>query len=89
MFGRKPVLPIDINEKQTKADIPDLDKQCNMEEVVSKLTVERLCVFKKVKENICKAQSKQKRLYDQKHAIPMAFEVCILCMQTVDYLYYY
>ena len=39
MFGRKPVLAIDINKKQTKADIPDLDKQCNME-VVGKLTVE-------------------------------------------------
>ena len=38
MFGRKPVLPIDINEKQTKPDILDLDKQCNMEEAVGKFT---------------------------------------------------
>ena len=88
MFGCKSVLPIYINEKQVKPDTPDLDKQCNMEEAVSKLTVERLCVFKEVKENIGKTQSKQKRLYDQKDAIPITFEVCILCMHTVDYLYY-
>ena len=89
MFGRKPVLPIDINEKLTKPNISNLDKQCNMDEAVSKLTVEQLGVFKEVKENIGKAQNKQKRIYNQKHAIPIAFEVYNLCMQTVDCLYYY
>ena len=47
-------MPIDVNEKMTKPDIPDLDKQCNMEEAVSELTEERLCVFNEVKENIGK-----------------------------------
>ena len=59
-----------------------------MEEAVSKLTVKQLGIFKEVKENIGKAQSKQ-RIYNQKHAIPIAFEVCNLCMQTVDCLYCY
>ena len=81
MFGCKSVLPICINEKQAKPDIPDLYKQCNMEEAVSKLTVERLCVFKEVKENIGKTQSKQKCFTTKRMPFPLylwyAFCVCI------------
>ena len=81
MFGCKSVLPIYINEKQAKPDTPDLDKQCNMEEAVSKLTVEQLCVFKEVKENIGKTQSKKKGFMTKKMPFPLhlryAFCVCI------------
>ena len=84
MFGCKPVLPIDINEQIYQI----YRSSVTWKKLLVKL-MERLGVFKEVKENIGKAQSKQKRIYSQKHAIPIAFEVSNLCMQTVDCLYYY
>ena len=73
MFGRKPVLPIDLNDKQPR---PDLDVSVDMQEAIDTFTTERLHVFKEVKENVKKGQIKQKEQYDRKHATLVTFEVC-------------
>ena len=62
MFGRKPVLPVDLDDKQPR---PDLD-----------VSFDTLHVFKEVKENVKKAQIKLKEQYDRKHATFVTFEVC-------------
>ena len=66
MFGRKPVLLVDLDDKQLR---PDLDVS------VDTLTTERLHVFKEVKEYVKKTQIKLKEQYDRKHATFVTFEV--------------
>ena len=70
MFGRKAVLPIELEE-----NIPPTQYNCNMAEDMEQLTLNRCQIFKEVKENIKKAQLKQKQQYDKKHAIPLSFKV--------------
>ena len=74
MFGHKAVLPIELDDN--KKPIPD--NFC-IEENIEKLTSDRLTIFKEVKDNIKRAQLKQKEGYDRKHSIPMSFKVKHTC----------
>ena len=78
MFGRKAVLPIELEVCKDSAEdclekykkLPDL-----VTEDVDKLTTGRQAALHQAKENILIAQQRQKEAYDVKHAKPGAFEV--------------
>ena len=76
MFGRKALLPIDIDscEKDPKCLLDHLDEEANSE-VVEYLTTVRLEKLNQAQENIKKAQIKQKEHYDKKYAHPNGFLV--------------
>ena len=70
MFGRKPVLPIELDDN----DVINIQNTSvnTVVEAIGKINEERMKV---VKENIKKAQLKQKEQYDKKHANPATFKV--------------
>ena len=71
MFGRKALLPIEIDV--------DLLDQCNDETdnpgQVQAITDQRLQNLETARENIRRAQEKEKQAYDRKHASPNAYVV--------------
>jgi hypothetical protein len=73
MFGRKAVLPIDIDENGpcVPIDISDEDTRQSLE----CMTNNRIRVLNEVKENIIKAQQKQREVYNRKHSNPSKFVI--------------
>ena len=71
MFGRKALLPIDIDccEKDPKLLMDHLDKDVNSE-AVQHITTVHLEKLNQAWMNIKRAQEKQKEQYDRKHAQP-------------------
>ena len=75
MFGRKATLPIDLKMEQVKAVVNHgLFFQDNVLDI-EEITKQRCSVVKQVKENIEKAQIKQKQNYDRRHANPKAYQI--------------
>ena len=77
MFGRKPTLPIELDGKHIppqRSDTTDVDDATRM------LTDNRLSILREVKENIKRAQLKQKKLYDKKHHTSKSFQVHCTCI---------
>ncbi|KAL5484281.1 hypothetical protein EMCRGX_G020750 [Ephydatia muelleri] len=75
MFGRKAALPIDLKIEQGEAVVNHgLFFQDNVLDIED-ITKQRCSVVKQVKENIEKAQIKQKQNYDRRHANPKAFQI--------------
>ena len=74
MFGRKPVLPIELDYKHVI-----LNTSFNtVVEAIGKINEEQMKVFREVKE---KAQLKQKEQYDKnKHANPVTCKVECQCL---------
>ena len=74
MFGRKAVLPIDIEmeSREQKSLISQFDQDSDSQ-ATEAITAKRMEDFKTAKENISKAQLKQKKYYDKRHAKPEAF----------------
>ena len=81
MFGRKAVLPIDLDiDKCDPSDILRHQLEYNPEGSISSTAVERMMqhrqqLLEAAKANIKKQQERQKELYDRKHARPNAFAV--------------
>ena len=75
MFGRKVTLPIDLKMEQVEVvgnhGLFFQDNVLDIEEI----TKQRCSVVKQVKENIEKAQIKQKQNYDRRHANPKAYQI--------------
>ena len=75
MFGRKATLPIDLKMEQVEAVVNHgLFFQDNVLDI-EEITKQRCSVVKQVKENIEKAQIKQKQNYDRRHANPKAYQI--------------
>ncbi|XP_019857055.1 PREDICTED: uncharacterized protein LOC109585419 [Amphimedon queenslandica] len=72
MFGRKAILPIDLQEGSTPSVPMNQDE---IAEAIEVMTNNRIDIFENVKENIAKAQNKQKKLYDMKHSNPCKFKI--------------
>lgn len=76
MFGRKAVLPIDIDvlgkeaEEKVRSCLEELSTSAAM-----RLTERRRHLLEQAKINILKAQEKQKRDYDLRRANPKAYEI--------------
>ncbi len=66
MFGRKAVLPIDIEmeSREQKSLISQFDQDSDSQ-ATEAITAKRMEDFKTAKENISKAQLKQKKYYDK------------------------
>ena len=73
MFGCKAILPIDI--EMESQDQNSLISQYNEDSDSQAIESKRMEDLKATKENITKAQVKQKKYYDKKHAKPEAFDV--------------
>ncbi len=76
MFGRKAILPIDVELDDQTQD--NLISQFNMDDdsqAEQAIMEKRSGNFHMAKENIKKAQEKQKQKYDRKHAKPDAYLV--------------
>eukprot|EP00731_Ephydatia_muelleri_P011380 Em0006g274a len=75
MFGRKATLPIDLKMEQVEAVVNHgLFFQDNVLDI-KEITKQRCSVVKQVKENIEKAQIKQKQNYDRRHTNPKAYQI--------------
>ena len=75
MFGRKATLPIDLKMEQVEAVVNHgLFFQDNVLDI-EEITKQRCSVVKQVKENIEKAQIKQKQNFDRRHANPKAYQI--------------
>ena len=73
MFGRKAILPIDINiDKKEPGMMLMNQEEPTHAEVID---VKRLKVLESVKQSMQQAQIKQKHAYDMKHASKHSFEV--------------
>eukprot|EP00731_Ephydatia_muelleri_P025782 Em0017g865a len=76
MFGRKAILPIDINIDEKEPDMMLMNQEePAIAEVVDVMSEQRLKVLESVKQSIQQAQIKQKHAYDKKHASKHSFEV--------------
>lgn len=76
MFGRKALLPIDIDSCEKDPEL--LEDEFNKEvssEALQHITTVRLEKLNQARVNIKKAQEKQKEQYDKKHAQPNTFLV--------------
>ena len=76
MFGRKAILPIDLDVERPNAaklleDIEETDTGQSLEV----LTSHRMEVQQEVKKNITLAQKKQKKQYDKKHSNAACYSV--------------
>ena len=76
MFGRKAILPIDINIDEKEPDMMLMNQEePAIAEVVDVMSEQRLKILESVKQSIQQAQIKQKHAYDKKHASKHSFEV--------------
>ena len=77
MYGRRAVLPVDINIDEREAeDLLLVEEEDNaVNDAVEAMTKKRVELLDIAKCNILKAQKKQKEAYDKKHACPSAFEI--------------
>ena len=76
MFGRKAILPIDIELDDTLPEtLLSRYNEGDDHECIEAITKSRAEILKKAKDNINKAQAKQKYIYDRKHANPKAFTI--------------
>ena len=78
MFGRKAILPVDLDVEEV--DAADLVKEYEDDihesaTSLESLTTQRKNILQKVKSNILEAQTKYKNQYDRKHATPLKFKV--------------
>jgi hypothetical protein len=80
MFGRKATLPIDIDME--KQNVHEKLQKCNEawdkssnDSCIEKLTEYRQKIITEAKDNIKRAQEKQKIVYDRKHSHPEMFKV--------------
>ena len=80
MFGRKAVLPVELDtQKESPEDVleefnnaPSADSNASF---LQKLMDTRSAIIGKAKENITKAQEKQRKHYNRKHASPAVYQV--------------
>ena len=85
MFGRKAVLPIEIDFEKREAD--ELFHQYTTESIAANhiqvLTDQRLQNLQLARKNITRAQEKQKEMYDRKHACPGSFVMEDLVLKKI------
>ena len=76
MFGRRAILPIDIEvDSDCLEDMIARYSQDDDSQAIKTITNRQMENLKEAKENIKKAQAKQKEIYDKKYAKPNAFAV--------------
>jgi hypothetical protein len=76
MFGRKAILPIDINvDENEPSQLINQSSDVTTTSVIQTITEQRLERIQLARDNIRVAQERQKELYDRKHAHPCAFTV--------------
>ena len=77
MYSRKAFLPIDIeiDDKGPEELIEQLSKDTGDAQAVQEITRQRLEKLEVAKNNIKKAQEKQKEIFDRNHACPNPFLV--------------
>ena len=76
MFGRKAILPVEIEvAKEQPAQIVSEPEKDIDTEAVKHLSEKRIEILKSACDNICNAQAKQKLIYDRKHACPNSYQV--------------
>ena len=79
MFGRQAVLPIDLDmEKQSPEQLLQEYEDASVdqpEKEIAAITTLRQALLQQVKNNIVKAQKKQKEQYDKKHANAPCYQV--------------
>ena len=75
MFGRHATIPIDINLQKASPEERARDFFNCKEPDLEQLTGSRMKQLEESKQNILKAQNKQKEMYDKKHANPMHYKV--------------
>ena len=79
MFGRKAVIPIDLDvEKPNAAQLLQEREEASVDQpgtTIGELTSHRMKVLQQAKNNIAQAQKKQKEQYDWKHANPPCYSV--------------
>ena len=81
MFGRHATIPIDINLQKASPKERAGDFFNCKEPDLEQLTGSRTKQLEEAKQNILKAQKKQKEVYDKKHANPMHYKVGQLVMK--------
>lgn len=75
MFGRRPVLPIELDvDNQSAAELLEDSSSGMPESTIEGLTSHRQDLLEKVKSNIIRAQKKQKEHYDKKHSSSTVFK---------------
>ena len=75
MFGRQATLPVDVEMEGESQLLPDATVGDDYENAMEDILSHRRDICQKVKENIVKAQIKQKEAYDRKHACPSSFKI--------------
>ena len=76
MFGRKAILPIDLDvERPNAAKLLEDIEEANTGQSLEVLTSHRMEVLQEVKKNITLAQKKQKKQYDKKHSNAACYSV--------------
>lgn len=80
MFGRKAVLPVELQISQVDPESALNDFQAAAElqsnsTALEKLIEARSLIIENAKENITAAQKKQKKHYDRKHATPGVYKI--------------
>ena len=82
MFGRKAILPIDINIDEKEPDMMLMNQEePAIAEVIDVMNAQHLKVLESVKQSIQQAQIKQRQAYDKKHASKHSFEIGELVMK--------
>ena len=76
MFGRRAVLPVDLNTATHQSEPTEMES-FHDEEIEAKLE-ERRAQLDCVKEKILIAQQKQKEHYDRKHSQPAVYSIGVL-----------
>ena len=81
MFGRKAVLPIDVEMDITSLNINDEAKPLGS--VIEILSEQHLKTLTMVRECIHRAQKKQKDAYDRKHALSNSYVIGDLVLKRI------
>ena len=82
MFGRKAILPIDVNIDEKEPDTMLMNQEePAIAEVVDVMSEQHLKVLESVKQSMQQAQTIQKHAYYKKHASKHSFEIGEMVMK--------
>ena len=75
MFGRKPIVPVDLNSGSNGVCAEEVVKKASDEAALRNMLDARKVKLEEAKANIVSAQQKQKEIYDCKHHQPAVFAI--------------
>ncbi|XP_071843503.1 uncharacterized protein [Apostichopus japonicus] len=89
MFGREPLRPVDIEDNIVQPEAPTTDcSDAQRERVFQLMSQSRDIIKGVVKENIGKAQERQKKNLDNRHQKRLNYLNDVLVSHAVDHLYH-